>query len=91
MPNYITYNSNRYIESKNIKVFPCAYRGYYGEGESKVFDPEARSTTESNFTDTFHKLSLNKESYVVSWSSSILKCVIGGYYFEIYNHNKIED
>lgn len=87
-------DNTKYIESQNIRVFPCAYRGYYEEnGESVVFDPEARSTTESNFTDTFHKLSVNKDSYVVAWVPKIgstnygtLKCVIGGYYFEIYNH-----
>jgi hypothetical protein len=62
----ITIIDKNYIESQNIKVFPCAYRGYYGSGETKVFDPEARSTTESNFTNTFHRLSSNKESYVIS-------------------------
>ena len=99
-------NGNIYIESQNIRVFPCAYRGYYqvtketvkGEEKDKietlVFDPEARATTEANFTNTFHKLSNNKESYVIAWipnsvdegSTGTLKCVIGGYYFEIYNH-----
>lgn len=95
MSNFIEYKSNRYIESQNIKIFPCAYRGYYNDtsGETAVIDPEARSNTETNFTETFHKLSANKESYVVSWdeSNSILKCVIGGYYIEIYNHNTLED
>ena len=83
-----------YIESQNIRVFPCAYRGYYNKTEqSLVFDPEARATTEANFTNTFHKLSNNKESYVIAWipnsnadGTGTLKCVIGGYYFEIYNH-----
>lgn len=85
-------NDKHFIESNNIKVFPCAYRGYYNTettpAESLVFDPEARSTTEANFTNTFHKLSSTKSSYVVSWDNStqVLKCVIGGYYFEIYNH-----
>jgi hypothetical protein len=65
--NFITLtNNNTYIESKDLKVFPCAYRGYYAGEDYKVFDPEARSTTEANFTDTFHKLSSNKESYVIS-------------------------
>ena len=93
-------NNNKYIESQNIKVFPCAYRGYYkvnNEGQAKpetlVFDPEARATTEANFTNTFHKLSDNKESYVIAWiptsntTKGTLKCVIGGYYFEIYDHS----
>jgi hypothetical protein len=65
-----TLNNNKYIESQNIKVFPCAYRGYYNSSTTPattlVFDPEARATTEANFTNTFHKLSDNKESYVVA-------------------------
>lgn len=86
-----TIENNRYIESQNIKVFPCAYRGYYstvGTTETYVFDPEARATTESNFTNTFHKISTNKKSYVISWDDNqkILKFVIDGYYFEIYDH-----
>ena len=86
---FISYENNYYVLSKDIRVFPCAYRGYYDTDgtDAKVFDPEARSTTESNFTNTFQKLSLNKTSYVVDWSSNgtsnILKCVIDGYYFEI--------
>jgi hypothetical protein len=64
-------NNNRYILSRNIEVFPCAYRGYYNEKSdgtitTHVFDPEARSTTEANFTSTFHKLSNNKDSYVIA-------------------------
>lgn len=91
----ITLSAKQYIESQNIRVFPCAYRGYYNADETLVFDPEARATTEANFTNTFHKLSDNKESYVIAWvpdsatdidGSGTLKCVIGGYYFEIYNH-----
>ena len=70
--NIIIYQSNNYLKSSDIKVFPCTYRGYYrdinGDGTeitTYVFDPEARATTESNFTNTFHKLSSIKESYVV--------------------------
>jgi hypothetical protein len=95
----IELNNNYYIESSNIRVFPCAYRGYYEETNggniiALVFDPEARATTESNFTETFHKLSNKKDSYVVEWKpesitsdKGTLKCVIGGYYFEIYNQS----
>jgi hypothetical protein len=78
-------------------VFPCAHRGYYkkdGDGTTAlVFDPEARAITETNFANTFHKLSRNKKSYVVEWDTqnNILKCVIDGYYFEIYNHDQMED
>lgn len=87
-----SFNSKYYVQSRDIKVFPCSYRGYTktGDSESIVFDPEARSTTESNFTNTFQKLSNTKQSYVVSWDDTagaeVLKCVIGGYYFEIYDH-----
>ena len=62
----IQIGNNKYIESQNIRVFPCAYRGYYDSTNPKVFDPEARATTEANFTNTFHKLSDNKENYVVA-------------------------
>lgn len=92
----IESGANKYIESSNIRVFPCAYRGYYeAGGESKVFDPEARATTEANFANTYHKLSNKKDSYVVSWdegngTNTVLKCVIGGYYFEIYNQAKTD-
>jgi hypothetical protein len=92
----IESGANKYIESSNIRVFPCAYRGYYeASGESKVFDPEARATTEANFANTYHKLSNKKDSYVVSWdegngTNTVLKCVIGGYYFEIYNQAKTD-
>lgn len=89
----VTISNIKYIQSKDIKVFPCAYRGYYNETvnpvDTLVFDPEARSTTEANFTNTFHKLSSKKDSYVIEWipGTKTLKCVIGGYYFEIYNHD----
>ena len=90
--SFKSYEGRYYIESKNIRVFPCAYRGYYNtageETTTKVFDPEARATTEANFANTYHKISARKESYVVSWDSenSVLKVVIGGYYFEITGH-----
>lgn len=95
--NFVTIEGKQYIKSQNIRVFPCAYRGYYNSSATPVttlvFDPEARATTEANFTNTFHKLSDTKESYVVAWvpgssadGPGTLKCVIGGYYFEIYNH-----
>lgn len=152
-----------FFNSRNIKIFPCAYRGYWeeltqlektenfhrdgttnsftltnspikivsitGAGEegeinytlvnnnitlentptedadttvqikyiylstntiSQGFDPEAQATTEYNLTNLYGKLSSNKESYVISFTSigndkSLLKCIIGGYYFEINN------
>lgn len=98
MNNLIEYDGKRYIQSKNIRVFPCAYRGYYntndgGEITAYVFDPEAKANTESNIANTYHKLSNTKESYVIAWipdtaanptDTGTLRCVIGGYYFEIY-------
>lgn len=84
---FINYDGKYYALSKDVRVFPCAYRGYYGTNgtNAKVFDPEARATTEANFADTFSKLSLKKPSYVVEWAGGTLKCVIDGYYFEIEN------
>ena len=88
---FIKHNNYYFVESNNIKVFPCAYRGYSSTGNSPlVFDPEARSTTEANFTKTYHQISPNKTSYIVSWTGSnssegTLTLVLGGYYFEINN------
>jgi hypothetical protein len=75
-------NTVQFINSANIKVFPCAYRGYKN-GNS--IDPEAKSNTEYNYTNLFGKLGKNKVSYVIEYPTgdSPLKCVIGGYYFEI--------
>jgi hypothetical protein len=101
MNNLIEYDGKRYIQSKNIRVFPCAYRGYYntnvgGDITAYVFDPEAKANTESNIANTYHKLSNTKESYVIAWipdttavpnSTGTLRCVIGGYYFEIYGYS----
>jgi len=83
-----------FIRSKNVKIFPCAYRGYYSAANgSKVFDPEARGFTEYNYSNIYSKPSISKESFVISWETfgkldtdnyhTLLKCVIGGYYFEI--------
>lgn len=39
----------KYFKSRDVKVFPCAYRGYYElNGQQISFDPEARLTTEEN-------------------------------------------
>jgi len=86
-----------FVRSPNVKIFPCAYRGYYtqdagGNITTKVFDPEARGYTEYNYTNMYSKVQRNKQSYVIDWKvttgddgtgPSLLKCVIGGYYFEI--------
>ena len=96
--NFIKPDNDKYyfVKSNNIKVFPCAYRGYKSTADGPVvFDPEARSTTEANFTKTYHQISPNKTSYIVSWTGSTssegtLTFVLGGYYFEI-NHCKATD
>ena len=86
-----TTDTYYFFESKNIKVFPCSYRGNYTEnGVTYTFDPESRLNTEYNFVNlpgfTGH------ESYIISYDSidSLLKCVIGGYYFEINLEDIIE-
>jgi hypothetical protein len=67
---FISHKNKLFISSDSIRVFPCAYRGYYNtvgaNTTAQVFDPEARATTEANFADTFHKIGINKPSYVVS-------------------------
>ena len=47
------YNNNIYfIESTNIKVFPCAYRG---TDSGNIYDPEANVFTEYNFANIYGK------------------------------------
>lgn len=60
--------SNEFFKSRNIKVFPCAFRGYYKNenGTESLFNPEACTTSEYSFTTPYHKISSRKESYVVS-------------------------
>ena len=75
-----------YFRSEDVKVFPSAYRG-------QNINPEASSFTEYNFTNIYSKQSEKKESFIISYTKtknesgdtleSKLKCVIGGYYFEI--------
>ena len=80
-------NNRKYFKSKDIKVYPTSRRGnYISEAKSYTFDPEARLDTEYNKVNGFTK-TVAKSSYVVSFNatSGILKCVIGGYYFEISN------
>ena len=70
-------STNAYlIESENVKVFPCSYRGFDGSGN--IFDPESRGFTEYNFANIY-----GKQTKLISWSGELLKCVIDGYYFEI--------
>ena len=69
------YNNIYFIESTNIKVFPCAYRGTDSEN---IYDPEANVFTEYNFANIY-----GKQTKLISWAGNLLKCVIDGYYFEI--------
>lgn len=78
-----------YFKSNDVKVFPCAYRGQTADNEP--INPEASSFTEYNFTNIYSKQGTNKGSFVISYTDNELKCVIGGYYFEIANLNTYTD
>lgn len=79
-----------FLKSKNIKIYPTARRGKYTETNSSatyIYDPEARLETEYNKIHHFSK-TVAKNSYIIAWDdfgkvNSKLRCVIGGYYFEI--------
>lgn len=73
-----------FIPSAKVKVFPCAYRGYINTTSISI-DPEAKAQTEYNYVNLHNQLGRSKPSYVISYTSNtkLLKCVIGGYYFEI--------
>ena len=75
-----------YLASNNVKVYPSAYR-------SATYDPEARLQTEYNLTHAVGQHG-GQNSFVVdfgavsegtsqeAWANP-LKCVVGGYYFEL--------
>lgn len=65
-----------FIESENVKVFPCSYRGF--NDDKNIFDPEASGFTEYNFANIY-----GKQTKLISWTDNLLKCIIDGYYFEI--------
>lgn len=69
-----------YIESKNVKMFPTAFRGT--GAENKVFDPEARLNTEHNLT-TLLRYPAITPGYVIEWTGSKISFVLNGYYFEV--------
>ena len=77
-----------YFKSADVKIFPCAYRGQNASNEP--INPEASSFTEYNFTNIYSKQGEKKESFIISYTENELKCVIGGYYFEITNFNEYE-
>ena len=72
-----------YFKITDVKIFPCAYRG-------QNINPEESSLTEYNFTNIYSKQGEKKESFIISYTENELKCVIGGYYFEITNFNRYE-
>ena len=77
-----------YFKITDVKIFPCAYRGQNASNEP--INPEASSFTEYNFTNIYSKQGEKKESFIISYTENELKCVIGGYYFEITNFNNYE-
>ena len=81
-----------YFKSKDVRGFPCSYRGNYEKNNGSVtFDPEARCNTESALINAGGKLGL-KESYLIEKTSdNVAKFVICGYYFEISNINSYDD
>ena len=80
-----------YFKSKDVRVFPCSYRGNYEINNGSVtFDTEARLNTESNLISAGGKLGL-KENYLIEKTDNVAKFVICGYYFEISNINSYDD
>lgn len=73
---------NGYFLSSQVRVLPCANRGIYNTTKKLRFDPESKYASEYYFTHLPGILP-GKESYVLSQEGNLLKCVIGGYYFEI--------
>ena len=71
-----------YFKSKDVKVFPSAFRGQYDN--DLQFDPEAISQSEYNIVHSGGGITNNK-NYIISYDNNKLICVIGGYYFEISN------
>jgi hypothetical protein len=86
-----------YFLSRDIKVFPCTYRGVITEDlntedktDRQAFDPESRLVSEYNYTH-LPGIVNDKKSYIVDYTNDTLKCVISGYYFEIYNISTYPD
>ena len=92
----IENNGKSYFRSKDVKVFPCSYRGTYinktsivGEAttdsETFAYDPESRLTTENNIVNIPGNRWAS-EKYLIAYDKEqdSLKFVLGGYYFEVY-------
>lgn len=76
-----------YLQSKDVKIYPSAYRGRVGGSGSKYIDPESRLPTENNISGmiravcAFDSFVINpKDSYSVGDTISF---VIHGYRFEV--------
>ena len=73
------------IKSRNIKVYPTAWRGKTG---NDIFNPESRLFTEENATRPLIKLAdYDKGTFLITTDkdSQLLEFVINGYFFEIKN------
>lgn len=56
-----------YIKSKDIQLFPSAFRGQYDTPENEVFNPASRLTTEYNLTTLSARASRFHQSYVLDY------------------------
>lgn len=60
-----------YIKSKDIQLFPSAFRGKYSSSEGgTVFNPGSRLTTEYNLTSLVSRVSKEHLSYVVRYDKT---------------------
>ena len=80
------------ILSKNLKVYPSAYRGQ--DNGNHIFNPESRLFTELNTTNInraildFKKENFRNGSFVITHQkdyeeNDIIEFILGGYYFKI--------
>lgn len=88
-----------YIESKNIKVYPSAYRGKFTTNSGElVFNPDSRLSIEENLIRSYTEISSQhynkpKGSFVITTNydastaadSDAFEFVLKGYYFKIQN------
>jgi hypothetical protein len=56
---------------------------YTKDNKEVSFDPEARLNSEFNFVSA--KRTSNKTSYIIEYSDTVIKFIVGGYYFELNN------
>lgn len=68
-----------YINSNNIKVYPCVSRD-----RDNGIDPEANLPTENNLTQVIRSI-YKRDSFLISDSANVnnFEFVLGGYYFKI--------